>query len=194
MAESRDTLRRHLRAERKALPVRTRQKAVANFTNSAFQWIGEAAGKQRPVIAGYMPIEEELDILPLLERLHEAGFELCLPVIPERGRTLTFRRWQPGDRLVSHTRYGIEEPETVQPARTPDWLLVPLVAFDAQGNRLGFGGGYYDATLQQLRQHNHALRAIGCAYGFQQVAHLPPEPHDQPMDRVLTESTVLSTR
>ena len=158
---------------------------------------GEAAGRLRAaglallrtlpgqVVAGYVPVKDEIDITPLLEALHAQGRTIVLPVVAAPGAPLLFRHWHPGQRLEKG-RFGIPVPPAHAPALTPDILLVPLLAFDAMGHRLGYGGGYYDRTLAQLRQTGAPL-AIGCAYAAQEMAAIPTLPHDVRLDWILTE-------
>lgn len=135
------------------------------------------------VVAGYAPIGDEIDPMPLLEAL--ATTRPCgLPVIG-KGRVLTFRQWRPGVTLVAG-RYGIPAPPLDLPTILPDILLVPLLAFDRAGHRVGYGGGYYDTTLAALRAAR-AIKAIGLAYAAQEIERLPAEAFDQPLDAVATE-------
>ena len=134
-------------------------------------------------VAGFWPLAGEIDIRPLLDALYEAGYPLCLPETPHKGEALIFRAWQPGEALVPG-RYGTFHP-TGAPV-TPDVVLVPLLAFDASGHRLGYGGGYYDRTLAALPC---ALR-LGCAFAAQEVPALPREGHDLPLHAVATETAL----
>jgi 5-formyltetrahydrofolate cyclo-ligase len=140
------------------------------------------------LVAGFWPMGQEIDLRPLLHALHARGQALALPVTPRRGQPLRFRRWQPGDPLA-HGPMGTRQP-AAGPEVTPDWLLVPLLAFDRAGRRLGYGGGYYDRTLAGL-PHAHA---IGIAYAAQEM-HDPPGvpagPNDARLPRVATEKGVV---
>ncbi len=128
-------------------------------------------------IAGYWPIRGEIDPRPLLLAL---GRPIALPVTGPRGTALTFRLWQPGDALTAGP-FGLSEPAG-SPAE-PDVLLVPLLAYDARGNRLGYGGGYYDRTIAAT-----GALAIGAAYAGQEVAAVPVGPDDRPLAGVVTEA------
>jgi len=134
-------------------------------------------------VAGFWPMGAEIDIRYLLHALHARGHPILLPVTPPRGQPLAFRRWRPGDTLQPE-RFGTVRP--VGEPGVPDLLLVPLLAWDGQGRRLGYGGGYYDRTLAALP----GRRAIGCAYAAQRVAEVPAGPHDMPLDAVATENDV----
>lgn len=138
------------------------------------------------VVSGFCAIGSELDPLPLLSALSAAGHPVALPVITPKGQPLVFRRWSPADPLRSGL-WGIREPFAEAPAVEPDVLLVPLLAFDARGYRLGYGAGYYDRTLAALRAKRPTL-AIGIAFDQQGVGEVPIDDYDQPLDWVLTPS------
>lgn len=137
-------------------------------------------------VAGYVAINGEIDPLPLLAALDQEGRSLCLPAVMGRGTALAFRRWHPGEPLAAGA-YGTWEPLADAPLVVPSLILVPLLAFDARGHRLGYGGGYYDRTVARLRRLGPLL-AIGLAYEAQRVADLPSTEHDQRLDAVLTEA------
>ena len=154
--------------------------AAAQLAKLALDGIAAAPGA---TIAGYAPIDDEIDPTPLLKLL--AGSHPCgLPSI-EEGRVLTFRLWSPGVALLPG-RYGIPSPSLDSPAVLPNILLVPLLAFDRRGHRLGYGGGHYDATIAALRGRKPIL-AIGLAYAAQEIDRVPDERWDQALDAVVTE-------
>lgn len=139
------------------------------------------------VVSGFWPIGDEIDIRPLLMGLHDRGCQVVLPEVVAPGRGLRFRLWVPGEQLVPG-RYGTAHTEG--PELVPDTLLIPLLAFDRRGGRLGYGGGYYDRSL-------HALPGrllIGCAYAAQEVPAVPTGPHDIALHKVATESGVIDCR
>jgi 5-formyltetrahydrofolate cyclo-ligase len=180
-----------LRAEMR----RRRAQAAAAQPDAAARLALHWPARLRPaVVAGYRPFREELDPTPLLEHLAAQGAALCLPVTPGRGEDgpLRFRRWRPGEALVCGA-WGVEEPGPEAPEVRPDVILVPLLAFDARGGRLGWGQGHFDRTLRSLRAKGRVL-AIGIAYAAQQMDALPIEPHDEPLDGVLTETGYMSVR
>jgi 5-formyltetrahydrofolate cyclo-ligase len=144
----------------------------------------ECAPPAGAVVAGFWPMGEEIDIRPLLHALHERGHPIGLPVTPNRGEPLSFRLWRPGDALVRE-KFGTMRPTGEE--RVPAFLLVPLLAFDRSGHRLGYGGGYYDRTLSGLP---HAF-ALGCAYAVQELDELPVALYDERLDAVATERGVL---
>lgn len=137
-------------------------------------------------IAGYHPKSSEIDCIPLMEKLKARGARMCLPVVTEKHKPLIFRSWEPGQEL-EQGNYGIMEPLASMPVVVPDMVLVPLLAFNAKGFRLGYGGGYYDMTLQALRKGNEDFVAVGLGYEAQKIARLPVERHDERMDWVVTE-------
>jgi 5-formyltetrahydrofolate cyclo-ligase len=136
------------------------------------------------IVSGFWPIGDEIDIRPLLHALHDRGNRVALPITPRRGEALTFRGWQPGDVLVPE-RFGTMRP--TGDLLTPDMLLIPLLAFDTAGGRLGYGGGFYDRTLAQLPGR---LR-LGCAFAAQQVDAVPFGPYDIRLDAVATENGII---
>jgi len=146
------------------------------------------AGYRGVATAGYMPINTEIDPLPAMEE-HAAHGPIGVPVIEGAGKPLTFARWEPGcDMVVGAFKALI--PANVVPM-VPEILIVPLVAFDRTGGRLGYGGGFYDRTLEGLRAKGPAL-AIGFAWSAQEAAALPLEATDQPLDFLITEKQVIT--
>lgn len=136
-------------------------------------------------VAGYWPIGDELDIRPLLTALAGRGVTTALPVVVEPRRPLEFRRWQPGDVLEAGA-HGTWHPRADAPLLVPRVVLVPLLAFDGEGRRLGYGGGYYDRTLQALRTAGPVV-AVGVGYAAQRLDAVPHDANDQPLDIILTE-------
>ncbi len=139
------------------------------------------------VLAGYWPMRSEIDPRPLMRRFARAGWRLALPVTPARGGrcALEFRLWGDGELLAEHA-FGMREPGDAALAVRPDVVVVPLLAFDATGHRLGYGAGHYDRTLEELRTDGPAW-AMGAAFADQAVEALPSAPHDQRLDAVVTE-------
>ncbi len=138
------------------------------------------------VVSGFAPLPGELRIWPLLRRLAGSGVALALPVVHGKGLPLLFRAWKPGD-STERGVWNIPQPKADKPVVEPDILLVPLLAFDRQGWRLGYGGGFYDRTLALLRARK-TVTAIGLGYDQQQVDSVPHLPYDQRLDWVLTPS------
>ncbi len=137
------------------------------------------------VVAGYWPMRDEFDVRALLRDLNDEGMVCALPVVGGPDRPLAFRRWRPGDRLAEGA-FGIAEPAAGKPELRPVALLVPLLAVDGAGRRLGHGKGFYDRTLAALRATG-PVTAIGVCFEAQRVREVPAEPHDQRLDWVLTE-------
>jgi 5-formyltetrahydrofolate cyclo-ligase len=136
------------------------------------------------IVAGYWPIGTEIDIRPLLHALHERGHDLCLPETGPRATPLIFRKWHPGAALLPG-RFGTVHPEGE--VCVPTYVLVPLLAFDASGNRLGYGGGYYDRTFAALPPETFRL---GCAYAAQQVPTVPVSATDTQLHAIATEAQI----
>jgi len=146
--------------------------------------------RAKALVAGYCARGSELDPLPLLKALHDGGHKLALPAATAKNEPLVFRAWKPGDPLVPDA-VGASAPFAGAPEVAPDVLLVPLLAFDGRGRRLGTGAGFYDRTLARLRAINPDLLALGVAFAAQQEHDLPAEPHDADLDAILTERGVL---
>ena len=142
------------------------------------------------VVSAFWPMPGELDLRPLLEALHARGCVCGLPVVVARNAPLVFRSWEPGVTLVT-SRFGIAEPGPERPEVRPQHVLVPLLAFDADGYRLGYGGGFYDRTLAALRHDGAgALVAIGVGLEAQRRPSLPREPFDERLDWIVTDEAV----
>lgn len=144
----------------------------------------------RGTVVGYWPMSDEFDDVPMLRHFADAGWTCGLPTVVGLGRPLVFRRWRPGEALVA-ARFGTSEPPPESPIVVPDVLLVPLLAFDRQGFRLGYGGGFYDRTLAGLRA-GHAVTAIGVAFAGQEVDRVPRGAADQRLDWIITEEGALN--
>lgn len=182
------SLRRAQIARREALPAGERQAAADALARIALP-VTVAPGT---VLAGFSPIKSEISPLPLLRRLAGAGARLALPVIAGRGQPLTMRAWSFGAPLVEGV-WGIREPAADAPEVSPDILIVPLLAFDRAGRRLGYGGGYYDRTIARLRAMKPVL-ALGIAFAAQQIDAVPVTPDDERLDLVLTETGTIDFR
>jgi 5-formyltetrahydrofolate cyclo-ligase len=139
-------------------------------------------------VAGYLPIRTEIDPLPAMLALGGLGYRLCVPVIEGPGRPLRFRAWTPEAELAPGP-YGVPVPADGD-WLDPDALLVPLLAYDRRAFRLGYGGGFYDRTIHDLRGRA-PVHAFGFAYAGQRIEAVPHEPTDAPLDGVVTEDGVL---
>lgn len=175
-------------AARKAAFAR-RAEAHRADPGGADRWLREVLGARRGVpLAGYLPIRTEIDPRPAMAEAAMHG-PVAVPVIAGPGRPLRFSRWTPNCRLREGP-FGAMVPE-VDEFIEPEVLIVPLVAFDRAGGRLGYGGGFYDRTLEKLRARRRTV-AIGFAYAAQEADEaLPLESTDQPLDMVATEAGVI---
>jgi 5-formyltetrahydrofolate cyclo-ligase len=189
MVESWDEIRRWRRARRdeligrrEALPQRERQELQARIIDLLENRFPELAGA---LIGFYWPIRSEIGLHALIRRLLERGAAAALPAVVEKGAPLEFRAWRPGDRL-ERGFWNIPVPAERLLVR-PTVLLVPLVGFDPEGYRLGYGGGYYDRTLAAMMPRP---RAIGVGYELGRLETIHPQAHDMPMDAIVTEAGV----
>jgi 5-formyltetrahydrofolate cyclo-ligase len=181
-------LRREAIGRRDALPAAERALAAETIAARAFP----VAVKPGAIVAGFMPMKSEINPLPLLRKLAAAGARLALPVVAGQGKPLIMRAWAFGEPLAAGV-WGIREPEPSAPAVAPDILIVPLLAFDRAGQRIGYGAGYYDLTLAASRARQ-AVVAIGVGFAAQEIAAVPATPRDEPLDIVLTEREVIDLR
>ena len=176
---SKTDLRRTLRALRRRL---------------ATEYAGAAAAARLPLdrfadinrVAGYLPLGSEIDARPLMQRLAGAGAALALPVVVAPDAPLEFRHWDLAAALEPDA-LGVPAPPRSAALVHPDLVIVPLLAFDRAGGRLGQGGGFYDRTLAALRRVRPVF-ALGLAYAGQEAPEVPAEPHDQRLDAILTET------
>lgn len=145
------------------------------------------AGFRGVPLAGYMPIRTEISPLPAMSEAAAYG-PVGVPVIQGEAMPLEFSRWEP-DGALKEGPFGAKVP-VVDAFFEPEIVIVPLVAFDANGGRLGYGGGFYDRTLERLRA-GRATLAIGFAFDAQEAEDLPLEPTDQPLDMMVTESRII---
>jgi 5-formyltetrahydrofolate cyclo-ligase len=188
------------------LDQKRRARTAANAARiQAHKSLGERAGlmlaqHELPVIrkdniasvSGFYPYQAEINALPLLARLVSEGWQTALPVVMAKGEPLTFRAWGPGEptgRGIWDIHIPLESAAEVQ----PDVLLVPMLAFDRRGYRLGYGGGFYDRTLAELRKLKPVV-AIGVAYAGQEMDEVPVASYDEPLDWILTERGVIEPK
>jgi 5-formyltetrahydrofolate cyclo-ligase len=176
-----------LRAEQR----RKRGALAAQVGAAAAEAVADAIMREsrlpaRGIVSGYWPLADELDPRPTMDRLARRGHPLALPRVQGRGRPLAFHPWRPGDQLLAGP-FQVMEPSPDAPRVVPRILLVPLLAFDRMGRRLGYGAGYYDMVLRELRAASPPPLAIGVAFAAQEVAEVPTGPRDQTLDAVVTE-------
>jgi 5-formyltetrahydrofolate cyclo-ligase len=181
-------LRKTALACRDALPAAERQAAAEAIASRPFP-IPVAPGF---IVSGFSPLKTEINPLPLMRRLADAGTHLALPVVAGRDKPLIMRSYVFGQAL-NEGIWGIREPKDDAPEVDPDILIVPLAAFDRHGNRIGYGAGYYDMTINRLRSRKFIV-AIGIAYAAQEVPEVPVTPRDARLDLVLTERDVIDFR
>jgi 5-formyltetrahydrofolate cyclo-ligase len=181
-------LRVAAQARRDALPTDERKAAAETIAARKFP----LAITPSTIISAFMPLKSEINPLPLMQKLAEAGARLALPAIAGRGKPLIMRAWEFGAPL-DRGQWGIREPKPDAPEVEPDILLVPLLAFDRAGHRLGYGAGYYDMTIHRLRALK-PVTAVGIAFAAQEVPKIPTTPRDERLDLVLTEREVIDLR
>ncbi|KIC35224.1 5-formyltetrahydrofolate cyclo-ligase [Leisingera sp. ANG-M7] len=174
-------------AARKAAFARRKEAHARNIPGAAGHLSEVLAGYRGVPLSGFLPIRTEIDPVPAMAEAAAHG-PVGVPVIMGAGQPLKFSRWQP-DGALRDGPFGAMVPE-FDDFFEPEILVVPLVAFDANGGRLGYGGGFYDRTLELLRGKRATL-AIGFAFDAQEADDLPLEPTDQPLDMLVTESRIL---
>jgi 5-formyltetrahydrofolate cyclo-ligase len=186
--QSKDNLRTAALARRDALDDLAREAAAQRF--AAFADIFDVTPDI--VVAGYMPMRNEADPLPLMRALAGRGARLALPVVVSRDAPLVFRAWRENDALVAGS-FGTRHPVETSEQFVPDLVLVPLAAFDRRGHRIGYGGGYYDRTLAAMRAQKPIV-AAGVAFAVQEVETVPASHHDAMLDVVLTDLDCIDLR
>lgn len=177
-------LRARIKAWRAGLGADAQARAAAAVAERGLDFLGPQA--RGSIVSGFAPMAEEFRVWPLLRRLQGEGFRLALPVMQGKRKPLLFRAWTPGD-AMDKAVWGISEPKADRPALEPDILIVPLLAFDRAGWRLGYGGGFYDRTLAELRARK-AVVAVGLGFEEQEVDAVPHLDYDQRLDWVLRPS------
>ena len=184
---TRAQLRRQMRQQRRALSERERAAASAEL---CARFVREPLFRNSRRVAAYLTNDGEMDLQPLIERLWAAGKQVFLPVLYRK--QLWFIPYERGSGFVFN-RFGIPEPDLAprERVRLPslDLALMPLVAFDDAGNRLGMGGGFYDRTFAYLKRASRWRRPllVGTAFEIQRLPSLPVQPWDMPLEGVLTE-------
>ncbi|MAY66032.1 MAG: 5-formyltetrahydrofolate cyclo-ligase [Rhodospirillaceae bacterium] len=141
-------------------------------------------------VSGYLAMQDEMDVLPAVLAMAANGWQGCLPVVVGKGQRLQFRAWSPGTELEDGV-FGTRHPVTGGADVRPDLLLVPLLAFDRSGYRLGWGGGFYDRTLADLRKSGTPVAAVGVGYSAQEVDAVPRDHYDARLDWVVTEEDII---
>jgi len=187
-ADVKASLRREALERRDALPAAQRARAAEMIAGREFP----LAVQPGSMVSGFSPLKSEINPVPLMRKLAAAGARLALPVVAGRGQPLIMRAYAFGDPLIAGV-WGIRVPRQEAPAVEPDILIVPLLAFDRSGNRLGYGAGYYDMTICGLRARKPVV-AVGIAFAAQEIDSVPISPRDARLDLVLTEDDVIDFR
>lgn len=188
VSDQKDRLRQKALALRDALLAETRAAAAESIAARPFPMPIERG----TVVSGFSPMKTEINPIPLLRKLADAGARLALPAIAGRGKPLIMRAWNFGDPFKAG-QWGIREPVAEAPEIAPDILIVPLAAFDRAGHRIGYGAGYYDMTINALRAKK-PVTAIGIAYAAQEIPRVPATERDARLDLVLTEREIIDFR
>jgi 5-formyltetrahydrofolate cyclo-ligase len=184
-----------IKTEARALAKPRRAEAAASGGLAAAEAVSErvaallAGFPRTTIVAGYWPIGTELDVRHTLSHLDLIGFGCALPIVVAKGEPLVFRTWTP-QTPMERSGLGILAPAATVPEVDPDVLLVPLLAFDRAGYRLGYGAGFYDRTLERLRRSKR-VTAIGIGFAGQEMDSVPRDQYDQPLDWLVTENFVL---
>ncbi len=188
IADAKAAIRREALARRDGLPADMRAAAAQAIAERPFP-IAMAADA---IVSGFMPLKSEINPIPLMRKLADAGAQLALPAIAGRGQPLTMRAYSIGQPLASGV-WGIREPAPDAREVFPDIVIAPLLAFDRSGHRVGYGAGYYDMTIMGLRARKPVV-AVGIAFAAQEIARVPTTAHDAPLDLVLTEHEIIDCR
>jgi 5,10-methenyltetrahydrofolate synthetase len=172
-------LRKEMAARRRAIDPDLKNDWDRQIGMHLVEWAGQ---KQLRSLAVYWPIKGEPDLSPVLTALQDLGISLSLPVVLERDAPLSFAEWMPGEAMLTDGM-GIAVPADLRIVHLPEALVIPCVAFNTQGFRLGYGGGFYDRTLEKTPRP----LSVGVAYSILQ-ADFPGAPHDVALDCIITES------
>lgn len=176
-----------------------REKALARRSGLGEQQRAEANDAATAVLRGmirpgesvslFHPIRDEIDPTPLFRNIREAGGTVLLPAVA--GREIQFRRYEP-DMTLEPGSFGTFHPPADAGAADPDLIIAPLAAFDRNGNRIGYGGGFYDRATKRLDDSGHRYRYVGLAFACQEVGAVPAEPYDRTLDAVVTEDGLIT--
>ena len=183
IAQQKKLARKAAEAARAMAHASLKDTAALNLARTGLDFAGPLPGR---AVSAFIPFGDEIDTRPLLAKLAAEGFTTCVPVVVKPATPLEFRAWVPGEETVPG-RWNIPVPPETAKVVEPDVLLVPLLAFDRRGYRLGYGGGFFDRTIERLRGLKPVV-AIGVAYSAQAVDEVIRGEHDQKLDWILTES------
>jgi len=185
-----DLIRMSLRAERAAMSCAERRQQSHKICAYLTQWlVGPIENKtKRLILAAYWPLAEEPDVTPILHALVQAGHTVVLPVVAQRAAPLEFHRWLPEASMITGN-FGVMEPERTQ-AMQPEILLIPTLGYTKRGDRLGYGGGYYDRTLAEMQNNQHSPLTIGIGWSegllTNKCPDYQPQAHDMPLRAILS--------
>lgn len=174
-------LRKEALARRDALDPDIRREGALSIAKAV---MGVPALADAAIVGAFWPIRSEVDPLPIIHELFARGQRVALPKVTPDG--LVFREWRAGEALVPGS-FGLSEPRDDLPPLDPTALIVPLAVFDRRGHRIGYGRGYYDQAIERLSRNGPVL-TIGIAFSVQEADRVPSEPHDQPLDHLITEA------
>jgi 5-formyltetrahydrofolate cyclo-ligase len=186
--QTKAVLRTDALARREALPAEERAAAAETIAARPFP----VAVPPGAIVSGFMPLKSEINPLPLLRKLADAGARLALPAIAGRRQPLIMRSYAFGDEFA-RGQWGIREPMPTAAEVDPDILIVPLACFDRVGHRIGYGAGYYDMTIAGLRTRKPVV-AVGVAFALQEIPRVPATERDARLDLVLTENETIDFR
>ena len=178
--DAKAALRLRAHATRAAILNSTRAASAKSVADHFFRYVQL---KPADIVAGYWRIKDEMDCQPILIRLMDSFQPVCLPVVIGDDQPLELRLWEQSAPLYE-AGFGTLAPSELAPQVEPDVIIMPLLGFDARGTRLGYGGGYYDRTLERLSKKP---RLVGIAFAAQEIDSIPREPHDVPLDVIVTE-------
>jgi 5-formyltetrahydrofolate cyclo-ligase len=171
------------RKKRQAIPSQVRE----SVGGRAAAWFLETIPLEaNAIVSLYWPLADEFDCRPLLYALSSNHHPIALPLVTGRGRPLDFRIWKPGDPLIKRA-FDVFEPHETAEKTQPRVVVTPFLAYNGQGFRLGYGGGYYDRTIRSLRDAGPELVAVGLGYAAQEMPALPCDENDEPLDWLVTE-------
>jgi len=190
MNYSKFSLRKYFLKKRKKNALKIK-KINFNF-NLIFNLISKHFKKKKIIIAGYYPVNYEVNILKFLEKAEKKNFKISLPVISSFN-TMNFKLWSAMEPL-SVNKFGILEPNNTNLTVAPNIVLVPLAAFDSKLNRIGYGKGYYDRKLEKINKIKKNIICVGIAYSFQKCRTIPVDKNDFKLDYILTEHGIINSK
>jgi 5-formyltetrahydrofolate cyclo-ligase len=149
--------------------------------------------KKTDIVSGYIPINNEISPIPIMQYCANLEIATCLSVLVEKSAPLAFRSWEIGEELHNNPFLNLQEPSAGAKEALPTIVIVPLVAFDKDCNRVGYGGGYYDRTINAFKNNNHKITTVGIAYDEQLFEQISGDENDQRLDHIVTPSAIYSS-